>query len=474
LIRRSSSRKTEAGAAMNVRSMISGVVLALFLAPSAGAGTPTPFAPPKAESVKVFRHATLIDGRGGRPARDMAVIVEGQHIRDVIPDHQLTTEAIRGVRIVDLRGRFLLPGLIDSHVHLATPPNRRQAEAVLRRDIYGGVTAVRDMADDMRALGDLQRSSIASEIPAPDIYYAALMAGPSFFTDPRTVQSSVGDTPGATSWMQAVTDQTDLPLAVAMARGTYATGIKLYANLSAPLAKRIVAEAHRQHMLVWAHSTLFPAKPSEVVDAGVDVISHACLMIHEASAAVPDDLKKKEEIPLAQFASGDSTVLEPVFAEMARRGTILDATVWTYGAIQTDTTSNPQIARRKCDDRIGGAITRQAYKAGVPISTGTDYFAPDSDRWPDVFREFDELVRYADMTPEAVIRSATVVGARTVGRGLDMGSIEKGKLANMIVLARNPLLNLQNLKSIEMTVRRGRIYLRSDFKPLRRGDVTDE
>jgi imidazolonepropionase-like amidohydrolase len=78
------------------------------------------------------------------------------------------------------------------------------------------------------------------------------------------------------------------------------------------------------------------------------------------------------------------------------------------------------------------------------------------------------------MTPEAVIRSATVVGARTVGRGLDMGSIEKGKLANMIVLARNPLLNLQNLKSIEMTVRRGRIYLRSDFKPLRRGDVTDE
>jgi len=95
---------------MNVRSMISGVVLALFLAPSAGAGTPTPFAPPKAESIKVFRHATLIDGRGGRPARDMAVIVEGQHIRDVIPDHQLTTEAIRGVRIVDLRGRFLLPG----------------------------------------------------------------------------------------------------------------------------------------------------------------------------------------------------------------------------------------------------------------------------------------------------------------------------------------------------------------------------
>lgn len=459
---------------MAVRSSVTALLLALFTAAGADAGTPTPFAPPADTAVEIFRHATLIDGRDGPPSQDIAVVVEGQRIREVLPDSKLAPQSLKGARIVDLRGRFLIPGLIDSHVHLATPPNRRQAQAVLRRDLYGGVTAVRDMADDMRALGDLQRSSIAGEIAAPDIYYAALMAGPSFFTDPRVVESSVGALPGKAPWMQAVTDQTDIPLAVAMAKGTFATGIKLYANLSASLAARIVAEAHRQHMLVWAHSTLFPAKPSEVVGAGVDIISHACMMVHQASAHVPDDVKVKDAVPLEQFASGSSPILAPVFADMVRRGTILDATVWTYDVLQTDTKSNPQIARHGCDGRIGGAIAGQAYRAGVQISTGTDYFAPDSDRWPDVFHELEDLVSFAGMPPAAVIHSATLVGAKTVGREADMGSIEAGKLANMVVLTRNPLDDIENLKSVEMTVRRGRIYRRADFKPLRKGDVTDE
>jgi len=62
-----------------------------------------------------------------------------------------------------------MPGLNDAHVHLATPPNQRQAEAIMRRDLYGGVTAVRDMADDLRAVGELTRASRAGEIAGPDI-----------------------------------------------------------------------------------------------------------------------------------------------------------------------------------------------------------------------------------------------------------------------------------------------------------------
>jgi imidazolonepropionase-like amidohydrolase len=459
---------------MAVRAPIAGLLLTLSAVAPSSAGTPTPFVPPGAKAVEVFRHATLIDGRGGAPGTDMAVIVEGQRIRHVLPDRKLDSNSLRAARIVDLHGQFLIPGLIDSHVHLATPPNRRQAEAVLRRDLYGGVTVVRDMADDMRALGDLQRASIAGEIPAPDIYYAALMAGPDFFTDPRTAQASIGDIAGRVPWMRAVDDETDIPEAVAMARGTYATGIKLYADLAGPLAKRIVDEAHRQGMLVWAHSTLFPARPSEVVDAGVDVISHSCLLIYQASDKVPPNVKEKTEVPLQQFADSNSPVLAPLFADMARRGTILDATIWIYGVVQIDTKSNPQIARRQCNDWIGGAITRQAHEAGVPISTGTDYFAPWTDRWPDVFHEFDDLVRFAGMSPAEVIKSATIIGARTVGREADMGSIEPGKLANMVVLAHDPLTDIDNLKSITMTVRRGRIYRRADFRPLRQGDVTDE
>jgi hypothetical protein len=81
--------------------------------------------------------------------------------------------------------------------------------------------------------------------------------------------------------MQTVEDDTDLPLAVAEARGTYATAVKHYADLSPQLATMVTAEANRQHMLVWANATLYPAKPSEGVSAGVDVVSHACLLVRE-------------------------------------------------------------------------------------------------------------------------------------------------------------------------------------------------
>ena len=79
----------------------------------------------------------------------------------------------------------------------------------------------------------------------------------------------------------------------------------------------------------------------------------------------------------------------------------------------------------------------------------------------------------AHMPPDAVLRSATLVGARAAGQEREMGSIEPGKLANMVVLAMNPLDAVDNLKSIVMTVKRGRVFKRSDFVPLQAGDITD-
>ena len=228
------------------------------------AGAPKPFAPPITELL-LIRNAGLIDGTGGALRTGMDVLIRGDRIERVFSDADIDRKLLAEAKIVSIDGHFLMPGLIDAHVHLATPPNRRQAEAIMRRDLYGGVTAVRDMADDLRSVSELARASLVGEIAGPDVYYAALIAGPHFFTDERTVQVSAGGVPGHVPWMQAVEDGTDLPLAISEARGTYATAIKLYADLSPELAPRITAEAHKQHMLVWAHATLYPAKPSEVV-----------------------------------------------------------------------------------------------------------------------------------------------------------------------------------------------------------------
>jgi imidazolonepropionase-like amidohydrolase len=437
------------------------------------AGTPTPFAPPPSADLVLYRDATLIDGTGAPARPHMDVLVAGERILGVFPDATSPAEATNA-RVVNLHGQYLMPGLIDSHVHLATPPNRRQAEAMLRRDLYGGVTAVRDMADDLRVLADITRASRVGEIAGPDVYYAALMAGPDFFNDPRTAQTSAGGVPGQVPWMQAVTDQTDIPLAVARAAGTSATAIKLYADLNPTLAGRITAEAHRQHLLVWSHATLYPAKPSEVVAAGVDAISHACLLVREPDPDVPRWSQPRHPVDLGPLRAGDNPTLARLFAVMAKRGVILDATVWTYGAPPSvGPSSTPPLTPGGCDDIVGGAITGQAYRAGVQISTGTDNVAPWTDPWPDLFHELLELRDRADMPPAAVLRSATLVGARAAGQEREMGSLEPGKLANMVVLAKNPLSSIDNLKTVVMTVKRGRAFLRDDFRPLREDDITD-
>lgn len=429
----------------------------------------------------LYRKATLIDGKDMTPRADMDVVVEGERIQAVFPDsaldRNLDSAAQTKVRIVDLSGKYVMPGLIDSHVHLATPPNQRQAQAVLRRDLYGGVTAVRDMADDLRPVGELKREAMVGEIPAPDIYYAALMAGPAFFTDPRTAQTSVGGVPGQMPWMQAVTSQTDLPLAVAAARGTGATALKLYAALTPDLARRITDEAHRQGLRVWAHATLYPAKPSEVVDAGVDAISHACLLVREPEVRVPEWGQPRAPPNLAAFRKGDNPALARLFGDMVRRDTILDATVWTYTPSSSDTapsSSTPPLVQGGCDDIVGGAIAGQAFRAGVQISAGTDNVASWSDPWPDLFHELDDLHLKAGLSVAAVLHSATVVGARAAAQDRDMGTIEPGKLADLIILEHNPLDDLGNLKSLVMTVKRGREYPRKDFVPLTAADITDD
>ena len=235
---------------------------------------------PDSVSQVVLVGVTLFDGTGTPARPNQSVLIEGERIAAIFPTGSRTLPA--GAKIYDLTGRYLIPGLIDTHVHVATDPSgedsRPRTERRLRGALLGGVTAVRDMAGDVRALASLQRDALLGEIASPDIYYAALFAGPAFFADPRTHDASRGLIAGQVPWMRAITDTTDIHQAVAEARGTGATAIKLYAALSGELARRITTEAHAQGLLVWAHAALRPARPIDVVEAGVDAISHASLV----------------------------------------------------------------------------------------------------------------------------------------------------------------------------------------------------
>jgi imidazolonepropionase-like amidohydrolase len=420
------------------------------------------FLPATAQAEPVlYRNATLIDGSGAAPTPAMSVLVEGERIVAVGTADQLSAPA--NARVVDLSGKYLMPGLIDSHVHLATPPNRRRAEALLRRDLYGGVTAVRDMADDLRAVAELARASLTGEIAAPDIRYAALMAGPSFFDDPRTRAVSAGVTPGRSPWMQAIGPDTDVQEAVTLARGTSATAVKIYANLPPDRVAAVAAEARRQGLQVWAHTAVYPTTPGEVVAARPHVMSHACSLGHAASGT-PATYQARTPMAESLFVNADNPAVAQVVAAMAEGGVILDATASIYGRMR----GRPGL----CTLAMSEALTRQAHRAGVTIAAGTDWVTGSDDPWPTLHQELAALKR-SGLTALEVIQSATLNGARAAGAADEMGTIAPGKLANMIVLARDPVADLENLRTLEFTVKRGRVYLRDDFRPLSPEDLED-
>jgi len=424
-----------------------------------------------AKTPVIYDGATLIDGTGAPPKPGMAIIVLDGRINAIVPAAEAKrlreTAQYRGATVVDVHGQYALPGLIDSHVHLATSPDRAYAQAMLRRELYSGITTVRDMAGDGRFLADISRSTMLNEIEGPDIYYAALMAGPQFFHDPRTIASAQGAVPGAVPWMQAITNDTDIPLAVARAQGTGATALKIYADLPGPLVSRITAEAHRQHILVWAHAAVFPASPRDVVDSGVDVVSHACMLAYQASASMPPEYHNRAPVDDRKFKDGTS-VLDPLFADMKAHGTILDATNYVYDVMWKNPNATP---KPYCTLDLAEKITAAAHRAGIEISAGTDADTGWDKPFPSLFDEMALLVNKSGFTPLEAIRAATLIGARTVGREKEIGTLEAGKRSNITFLARNPLADIDNLRSLTMTLKGDRVFKRGHYKPITKDEV---
>ena len=112
----------------------------------------------------IYRNAVLIDGTGAPARPGTSIVVEGERIVAVLPD---AAADAKDAQVVELHGQYVIPGLIDTHVHLATPPDAAEAQTTLRRQVYSGVTAVRSMADDTRSVGELSRQALVGEIPSP-------------------------------------------------------------------------------------------------------------------------------------------------------------------------------------------------------------------------------------------------------------------------------------------------------------------
>lgn len=381
------------------------------------------------EPDQVLVDVTVIDGLGAPPKPHETIEITGGRISAIRPSAEGDSATI------DVAGSFVTPGLIDAHVHL--PDEMGELRASLDGMLTIGITSVREM---MAFRPDFADSAARYDTTSfPRVYWSAFWNGPSLMSDPRMRDryAMFGDT----SWLLAVNDGIDLDAAARAARDAGVTGIKTVSDLSPSQVRAVAHAAHAAGLKYWSHAVVFPTKPSEVVASGVDVISHAAFFVWEVPKEMPLTYNGGHPwtifgppAPYSTVAYDDPSIVA-VLDSMRTRGTILDPTLTIMTLLDDE-------ARTWAVN-----LTRLAHEMGIPVATGTDTFL--------LYDEIEALVNDVGFSPLEAIQSATSIGAEAIGVEKDFGSIEEGKMADLVVYASDPSDDITALRHPSLVMRGG-------------------
>jgi hypothetical protein len=385
--------------------------------------------------------ALLINGGNSEPLPDAAVLVHNGRIEAVGPRGKVTLP--KGVQVIEARGATLLPGLWEMHAHFAQTdygPAYLAAGVTTARDCGGEfefVTAVRDLINDRGGLG-------------PHLLLAGLVD--------RSGEGTFGtvwaDTPEAG---RAV---------VAKYKAANFQQMKIYSRIQPDVLTAIVSEAHRVGMTVTGHVPE-GMTAMQAVAAGMDQINHFGPVLQAFRAGAPSrpiDMDSAGAQTIIRFFKEHHTVIDPTMAwgELLARPVNMDIASFEPGYAKAPYTLTSVIGTAGSAPAVGGrplrmdpsaAVLLALYRAGIPIVAGTDKALPGHS----LHRELELYVR-AGLTPMEVIRLATGGSARVMGMDREVGTIEVGKRADMILTDGNPLLEFGALRKVSRVIVNGRMY----------------
>lgn len=385
----------------------------------------------------LLRGATIISGENASStAKRGSILVSDGRITTIYADDFV--DFPNDMQIIDCTGKYVVPGLIDAHVHLATLDltDRQKAmhtvDGILENMVRHGITTVRDMAGDGPFLADYKKQIAAGAKLGPDIFYAARFSGEQYFAMAWIKKSE--------PWECMIQDTTDLKKAVREAKACGATGLKLYAELSKKQFDEICEEAAKQGLLLWSHATVFPIKPAQVINKHVGSLSHAADLIFEQfdDEDVNPSLAWKR---IYQEVMPDSTVLNRLFEDMVKADVMLDPTLLIA--------ENNKLYH-------AATITNWAYKKGVKIVAGTDWPYGQGMEMVPLHDEALLLEQKAGLTNSDVFASLTIYGAEVLGL-TDRGIIDVGKRADLLILDDNPLEDIKVLFRPRTIIKNGKL-----------------
>lgn len=456
------------------------ITLGTSILGACGGRPPEPRLVPPPDPTLAIVHVNLWDGTGRAPVSDAVTLVRGGRI--VCAGAAGECPVPIRARVLDGHGQWLIPGLIDSHVHLLFLTQGSAGEELsldLRNLLAQGITTVRDMGTNPAE----ELGRVNALTATPRVYAMQLVAGRRFFFHGfqgiRTSRGTVFRQPPAMA-MQALgwtpllyTANEDADSIVEVARQAGAMGLKLYAQLDLASVRKLTEAAHRAGMPVWGHAWVQPASALEQALAGQDGVVHAAGLAgelftpEERDTLVNDGTLQVATAEVATVGSAHDPRILAALDSMAARGTFfeptLDATrqsVAYFNAKRRHIPSEQEEYVRAASG-FGIEVTREAVRRGVRISAGSDHVAygPANER-ASLFGELELLVDSVAMTPRAALLAATRDAARALGGepAQRLGTIEAGRYADLVMLSKNPLEDIDNLDTVEWVMKGGRIW----------------
>ncbi|MCB1050733.1 MAG: amidohydrolase family protein [Acidobacteria bacterium] len=382
-------------------------------------------------------HITVIDANGVKP--NVTLIVRAGKISEYLPGD---SEIPADLAVFDLKGKFVIPGLIDAHVHLTRGPTTK-IQHDLELALKGGITAVRDMAGNVPRIQSMQTPK------TPSIYTSALFAGNTFFSDPRTAAAAHPHPPGKAPWQVAITEDSDYFGLVKNAKDQGVQGIKLYADLKPNEVMELCRVAKSEGLKVWGHATLFPSQPEQLVEAGVEALSHAALIGWQAHPEIPDHYHQASRDSQVIFKHSDPTRFQSLFQKMKQYNCFLEPTLLLMEKIE-EGKAGENLDTWSCK------VTQLALQSGVLLNIGTDRMGPEpGSNTPNIHFEMEKLVKEVGMSPMEVIKAATFHNAKVLGISDQVGTLSCGMQADLVILNANPLEEISNSRDIFAVLKTG-------------------
>jgi imidazolonepropionase-like amidohydrolase len=389
---------------------------------------------PDAAGIVVILGATLIDGRGGAPVRDAAVVVRGERIAAAGRRDSVNIPA--GGQVFDASGLTLVPGLIDSHFHI--DGDDRLPALYLTH----GITSVRDPGQWIEAYDIARKSGVA----VPRLF----LCGPHLDSPPPAYP--------ADSFI--VRDADETRRAVNRFADDGASAIKVYFRLSLALIRVATETAHARGLPVTSHLEIVDA--ADAIRAGVDGVEHATSF---ATALLP--LRDAEKYRQAVLADNNARVegryqawnridldtprARDLFQLIVARGTVISPTLAVFER-QTgdkDTTAVHVHAFKQMEAFVG-----RAYRAGAHVVVGSHSAVPHAQRGWAYQRELELLVE-SGLTPMQALVAATSENARFFRVADRLGRLEAGALADLVLVEGDPLKNISDMRRIKRVMLNG-------------------